>query len=41
MVFLDEKRFEGCGGLEIDEIRVTIAGQARCCCTANRPITRR
>ena len=29
MVFLAEKRFEGCGGLEIDdEIRVTIAGQA-------------
>ena len=28
-VFLDEKRFEGCGGLEItDEIRVTIAAQA-------------
>lgn len=29
MVFLDEKRFEGCGGLELtDEIRVTIAAQA-------------
>lgn len=29
LVFLDEKRFEGCGGLEItDEIRVTIAAQA-------------
>ena len=29
MVFLAEKRFEGCGGLEItDEIRVTIAAQA-------------
>ncbi|MBN2561921.1 MAG: zinc-dependent peptidase [Phycisphaerae bacterium] len=28
-VFLDEKRFEGCGGLEVtDEIRVTIAAQA-------------
>ena len=28
-VFLDEKNFEGCGGLEItDEIRVTIAAQA-------------
>ncbi|MCE9629193.1 MAG: zinc-dependent peptidase [Planctomycetia bacterium] len=28
-VFVAEKRFEGCGGLEItDEIRVTIAGQA-------------
>ncbi len=28
-VFLDEKRFEGCGGLTIkDEIRVTIAAQA-------------
>jgi len=28
-VFLDEKRFEGCGGLEMtDEIRVTIAAQA-------------
>ena len=28
-VFIDEKRFEGCGGLEItDEIRVTIAAQA-------------
>jgi MtfA peptidase len=28
-VFLDEKSFEGCGGLEItDEIRVTIAAQA-------------
>ena len=29
LVFLDEKTFEGCGGLEIDdEIRVTIAAQA-------------
>jgi len=28
-VFLDEKRFEGCGGLEMtDEIRVTIAAEA-------------
>lgn len=28
-IFLAEKRFEGCGGLEItDEIRVTIAGMA-------------
>ena len=28
-VFLEEKRFEGCGGLEMtDEIRVTIAAQA-------------
>jgi Mlc titration factor MtfA (ptsG expression regulator) len=28
-VFLEEKRFEGCGGLEItDEVRVTIAAQA-------------
>ncbi|SVC24960.1 uncharacterized protein METZ01_LOCUS277814, partial [marine metagenome] len=29
LVFLNEKLFEGCGGLEIDdEIRVTIAAQA-------------
>ena len=29
LVFLDEKMFEGCGGLVIDdEIRVTIAAQA-------------
>ena len=29
LVFLNEKTFEGCGGLEInDEIRVTIAAQA-------------
>ncbi|SVB96443.1 uncharacterized protein METZ01_LOCUS249297, partial [marine metagenome] len=29
LVFLTEKRFEGCGGLEMDdEIRVTIAAQA-------------
>ena len=28
-IFLDEKKFEGCGGLEInDDIRVTIAAQA-------------
>lgn len=28
-VFLDEKRFEGCGGLEVtDEVRVVIAAQA-------------
>src|SRR5437660_7281968 len=28
-IFLDEKRFEGCDGLEVtDEIRVTIAAQA-------------
>lgn len=28
-VFLDEKRFEGCGGLEVtDEMRVTVAGHA-------------
>jgi Mlc titration factor MtfA (ptsG expression regulator) len=28
-IFLDEKRFEGCGGLEMtDEIRVTVAAQA-------------
>jgi Mlc titration factor MtfA (ptsG expression regulator) len=37
-VFLDEKRFEGCGGLEItEEIRVTIAAQA-CMLLLNRPI---
>lgn len=35
-VFLSEKRFEGCGGLEItDEIRVTIAAQA-CMLLLNR-----
>lgn len=29
LVFLDEKKFEGCGGLEMtDEVRVTIAAQA-------------
>ncbi|AKT36025.1 zinc-dependent peptidase [Chondromyces crocatus] len=29
LVFLDEKKFEGCGGLEMtDEIRVTVAAQA-------------
>jgi len=28
-IFLDEKRFEGCGGLEVtDEMRVTVAGYA-------------
>jgi Mlc titration factor MtfA (ptsG expression regulator) len=28
-IFIDEKRFEGCGGLDLtDEMRVTIAGQA-------------
>ncbi len=36
--FLAEKRFEGCGGLEItDEIRVTIASQA-CILILNQPI---
>lgn len=36
MIFLDEKRFEGCAGLEItDEIRVTIAAQA-CLLLLNR-----
>jgi hypothetical protein len=35
-VFLDEKRFEGCNGLEItDEIRVTVAAQA-CLLLLNR-----
>lgn len=35
-VFLDEKKFEGCGGLEItDEIRVTVAGLA-CVLLLNR-----
>lgn len=35
-VFLNEKEFEGCGGLEIDdEIKVTIAGQA-CLLLLNR-----
>ncbi len=38
-VFLAEKRFEGCGGLEItDEIRVTIAAQA-CFLLLNREAT--
>ena len=38
-VFLDEKIFEGCGGLKItDEIRVTIAGQA-CILLLNRKPT--
>lgn len=36
-VFLDEKKFEGCGGLEItDEMRVTIAAEA-CLLLLNRP----
>lgn len=36
LVFLDEKRFEGCGGLKItDEIRITIAAQA-CILLLNR-----
>jgi len=36
-VFLAEKRFEGCGGLEItDEIRVTVAAEA-CMLLLNRP----
>lgn len=36
MIFLDEKTFEGCAGLEIDdEIRVTIAAQA-CILLLNR-----
>jgi Mlc titration factor MtfA (ptsG expression regulator) len=36
LVFLDEKRFEGCGSLEVtDEMRVTIAGQA-CLLLLNR-----
>mgnify|MGYP006296716697 CR=1 FL=1 len=36
-IFLDEKRFEGCGGQEItDEVRVTIAAQA-CVLLLNRP----
>ncbi len=36
-IFLSEKTFEGCGGLEItEEIRVTIAGQA-CLLLLNRP----
>ena len=37
LVFLGEKSFEGCGGLELtDEIRVTIAGLA-CILLLNRP----
>ena len=36
LIFLDEKRFEGCGGIEItDEIRLTIAAQA-CILLLNR-----
>ena len=35
-IFLHEKRFEGCGGLEItDEIRVTIAGCGTGCKTSS------
>lgn len=38
-VFLAEKRFEGCGGLELtEEIKVTIAGEA-CILLLNRPST--
>jgi len=38
-VFLNEKRFEGCGGLEItDEIKVTVAAQA-CMLLLNRQAT--
>ena len=38
-IFLDEKDFEGCGGLEItDEIRITIAAEA-CLLLLNRNIT--
>ena len=37
VLFLDEKKFYGCGGLDIDDtIRVTIAGQA-CLLLLNRP----
>jgi Mlc titration factor MtfA (ptsG expression regulator) len=37
-VFLDEKKFEGCGGLEItDEIKITIAAQA-CLLLLNRKV---
>jgi MtfA peptidase len=39
LIFLEEKRFEGCGGLQItDEIRVTIAGLA-CLLLLNRDST--
>jgi Mlc titration factor MtfA (ptsG expression regulator) len=39
-VFLDEKHFEGCGGLEMtDEIRLAIAAQA-CFLLLNRPTAR-
>ncbi|MHC4636188.1 MAG: M90 family metallopeptidase [Planctomycetota bacterium] len=39
-VFIAEKRFEGCGGLELsDQIKVTIAAQA-CILLLNRPSTR-
>lgn len=38
-IFLNEKQFEGCAGLEItDEIRVTVAAQA-CMLLLNRPTT--
>lgn len=37
LVFLAEKSFEGCGGLEVtDEMKITIAGQA-CLLLLNRP----
>ncbi|MCK9229432.1 MAG: zinc-dependent peptidase [Syntrophales bacterium] len=37
LLFLDEKRFEGCGGLTLtDEIRLTVAAQA-CLLVMNRP----
>ena len=39
LLFLDEKTFEGCGGLEInDEIKITIAAEA-CMLLMNRNIT--
>jgi len=39
LLFLDEKDFEGCGGLEItDEIKVTIAGEA-CMLLLNRNLS--
>ena len=38
-IFLDEKEFEGCGGLEItDEVRITIAGEA-CLLLLNRNLS--
>lgn len=40
LLFLHEKRFEGCGGLAMtDEIRLTIAAQA-CLLILNRPVDR-